>query len=118
MLQSRFVAVLSTGLALLALCAAFAARPRSTAPKRKSGDGFVATKPDSKTAAQDKESASAAEDADTKKKVVKTDKEWMKILSKEQFRITRKMGTERPYTGILWKNNKDGIYTCVCCGQP
>src|SRR6516165_5799433 len=106
MLRSRIVAVLSVGLTLLALCAAFAAPPKSTASK-KSGDGFVATKADSKTADRDKESA---DEADTKK-VVKTDKEWMKILSKEQFRVTRKMGTERPYTGSLWKNNKDGVYT-------
>ncbi len=63
---------------------------------------------------------SDADDADDErpKKVVKSDSEWMKILSREQYRVTRKKQTERPFTGNLWKNKKDGVYVCVCCGQP
>lgn len=51
-------------------------------------------------------------------KVVKTDEEWKKILTPEQFRITRSAGTERPFCGVFYDNHKMGIYICVCCGLP
>ena len=49
--------------------------------------------------------------------VTKTDAEWRKQLTSEQFQVTRKKGTETPYTGKYWDNHKDGLYKCVCCGQ-
>jgi len=49
---------------------------------------------------------------------MKTDEEWQKILTAEQFHVTRKKGTERAFTGEYWNCHDDGIYTCVCCGQP
>ena len=49
--------------------------------------------------------------------VVKTDAEWRKLLSAEQFQVTRKKGTESPYTGKYWDNHKAGIYKCICCDQ-
>ena len=51
-------------------------------------------------------------------KVVKTEAEWRKILTPEQFRVTRKHGTERAFTGAYWHTKDDGIYRCVCCGEP
>jgi peptide-methionine (R)-S-oxide reductase len=51
-------------------------------------------------------------------KVVKTDDEWQKILSPEEFRVARKKGTERSFTGRYWDNKKEGVYNCVCCGLP
>jgi peptide-methionine (R)-S-oxide reductase len=50
-------------------------------------------------------------------KVIKSDEEWKKILTPEQFSVARKAGTERAFTGEYWDCHKDGMYTCVCCGQ-
>lgn len=50
----------------------------------------------------------------TVEKVVKTDDEWRKILTEEQFRITRLQGTERT-CGLYYNNHRKGIYRCVCC---
>ena len=51
-------------------------------------------------------------------KIVKSDEEWRQQLSEEQFRVTRKKGTERAFTGVYWDTKQDGVYVCVCCGQP
>ena len=48
--------------------------------------------------------------------VVKTDAEWKKELTPEQYRILRQAGTERPFTGMYTDNDKPGIYRCVACG--
>lgn len=49
-------------------------------------------------------------------KVVKTDAEWKKILTPEQYRVTRGHGTERAFCGLPMKGNKKGTYQCVACG--
>jgi peptide-methionine (R)-S-oxide reductase len=49
-------------------------------------------------------------------KVKKTDEEWKKELTPEQYRITREKGTERPFTGKYHDSKKEGIYRCVACG--
>jgi len=48
--------------------------------------------------------------------VKKTDAEWKKQLSPEQFQVTRLHGTERAFTGRYWNNHDAGAYRCVCCG--
>ena len=50
--------------------------------------------------------------------ITKTDAEWRKQLTSIQFDVTRKKGTERPYTGDTWDNHKEGTYYCVCCNLP
>ncbi|WP_299670047.1 peptide-methionine (R)-S-oxide reductase MsrB [uncultured Polaribacter sp.] len=52
------------------------------------------------------------------KRVEKTETEWKKILTPEQFRITREKGTERPHTGALCSIYEEGQYKCVCCNTP
>ena len=46
-----------------------------------------------------------------------SDAEWKNKLSPEQFRIARKHGTERAFTGEYWNEKSPGVYRCVCCGQ-
>ena len=50
-------------------------------------------------------------------KVVKSEEEWKKELSPEQFEVTRHAATERPYANKYWDNHEKGIYRCICCGQ-
>jgi len=49
-------------------------------------------------------------------KVVKTEEEWRKLLTPEQFRITRHKGTELACSGPFWDTHEEGLYSCVCCG--
>ncbi len=50
-------------------------------------------------------------------KIKKTEKEWKAELTEEQFAVTRKKGTERPFTGKFNDHKEKGMYVCVCCGQ-
>ena len=52
----------------------------------------------------------------TVSKVVKSDSEWKKILTPEQYRVTRKAGTETAFTGKYWDKKEPGVYRCVGCG--
>jgi peptide-methionine (R)-S-oxide reductase len=51
-------------------------------------------------------------------KIKKTDQEWQKELSPEQYQVTRQAGTERAFTGKYWNTKDKGVYACACCGQP
>jgi len=54
----------------------------------------------------------------TAAKIVKSEAEWRRQLTDEQFRVARKHGTERAFTGAYWDHHAEGIYCCVCCGAP
>jgi peptide-methionine (R)-S-oxide reductase len=43
---------------------------------------------------------------------------WRDKLTPEQYHVAREKGTERAFTGKYWNNKKEGIYKCVCCGEP
>ncbi|MBC8045847.1 MAG: peptide-methionine (R)-S-oxide reductase MsrB [Fimbriimonadaceae bacterium] len=52
------------------------------------------------------------------KKIEKSDEEWKKILTADQYYVTREQGTDRAFNNEFWDNHEDGIYYCVCCGMP
>ncbi|HEY7338673.1 MAG TPA: peptide-methionine (R)-S-oxide reductase MsrB [Bryobacteraceae bacterium] len=49
-------------------------------------------------------------------KIRKTDEEWKKQLTPEQYQVARKKGTEPAFTGKYWNNHEKGVYRCACCG--
>jgi peptide-methionine (R)-S-oxide reductase len=55
---------------------------------------------------------------DTPRKIQKSEEEWQDELTSEQYRVTRMQGTERAFTGEYWDHKGEGVYACVCCGEP
>ena len=51
------------------------------------------------------------------KKTIRTDADWQRELSPEEFAVTRRKGTERAFTGRYWDHHDTGLYRCVCCGN-
>jgi peptide-methionine (R)-S-oxide reductase len=51
-------------------------------------------------------------------KISKTDAEWRRQLSAEEYKVAREHGTERPFANRYWNTKTPGTYACVCCGQP
>ncbi len=48
-------------------------------------------------------------------KVTKSESEWKAELSPEEYRVLREKGTERPFTGELYENKEEGVYSCAAC---
>jgi peptide methionine sulfoxide reductase msrA/msrB len=51
-------------------------------------------------------------------KIIKSDVEWKKQLTDEQYRIARGKGTEPAFCGVFYDNHKTGVYHCICCDLP
>ena len=54
----------------------------------------------------------------TADKITKSEAEWKKQLTDEQYHVTREAGTECAFTGAYWNTKDPGMYHCVCCGEP
>ena len=52
-----------------------------------------------------------------KPKIEKSDEEWRRELTPEQYAVCREKGTERAFTGQYWNHHEDGIYRCAACGE-
>ncbi len=53
-----------------------------------------------------------------RKKIVKTEEQWRRELSPEEYEILREKATEAPFSGKYWDTTEPGIYKCAGCGQP
>jgi peptide-methionine (R)-S-oxide reductase len=51
-------------------------------------------------------------------KVQRSDEEWRRLLTPQQFHIARQQGTERPFSGAYWNHHEDGVYFSVCSDTP
>ena len=51
-------------------------------------------------------------------KLHKSDEEWRRQLTSEQYHVTRQKGTEAPFSGAYWDHHGEGVYRCVGCGAP
>jgi peptide-methionine (R)-S-oxide reductase len=60
----------------------------------------------------------AKDDPAPQDRVVRTEAEWRRLLTPEQYNVCRKAGTERAFTGALWDNHEKGTYYCAACGLP
>lgn len=56
--------------------------------------------------------------SDEKSRVERSEAQWREQLTPEQYQVCRQKGTERAFTGKYWDCKDDGIYRCVCCGNP
>lgn len=74
---------------------------------------------DESASKRDARAALAADQTDSEgtQTVSRTDEEWRKILTPEQYHVTRQKGTERAFTGKYWNFKGKGVYRCVCCGH-
>jgi peptide-methionine (R)-S-oxide reductase len=51
-------------------------------------------------------------------KIEKSEEEWQRSLSPEQYRVLRQKGTERAFTGAYWDSHDEALYKCAGCGTP
>lgn len=113
---SAFIAVVLTSIAV------FAVASRSTVTTTALVDGESATAAATPKAKSSKVIKTAREMTFTDgefdgTEIIKTDAEWKKILTPNEFYIMRQKGTEAPYTGELTDNHEDGVYYCAACGM-
>lgn len=97
------IAALFTGIFARKVSAASYAKESASAPSEVSVEIFSA--------------AGNSEKIVSLPKVIKTDAQWSKQLSVQSFKVARRSGTERPFSGEYAKSHGDGLYRCICCGN-
>ena len=107
--SSALLAVLIAGVLLTRPVAA--AEPVASAPNK--GAKPMSDKPDAPGQDNPAQDGRLPDD-----QIPKTDREWQKRLTPEQFQVARKKGTERAFTGKYWNTKTPGTYRCICCGEP
>ena len=105
------VALATPALAILGLEFAANLSRAGNAPQKSSGAGQPATVPIAEFTDSGARKGIVAEE-----KIVKTDEQWHEQLTPAQYRVTRRKGTERAFTGKYAEWHEKGIYRCVCCG--
>ena len=112
--RRRFIWTASTGLVAFAGLAACSKKPGGTDARR--APDWPAPRPGDPTvpivAFDDQGIRGATEDVS---RVVQTDAQWHEQLSSLEFDVTRREGTERPFTGALLDEHRRGVFRCVCC---
>lgn len=109
----RYQAWLGWSVLAMTLCAAACSRAADR-PRRPAGADSRADNK-SESDADDEGKPAVASDED-EQFVKKTDREWRKILSSRQYRVTREKATEEPGSGRYCHSKDPGVYHCVCCG--
>lgn len=69
-----------------------------------------------KLLAEDLKKLSSREKSGMAEKIAKTEEEWRRELTPDQYRVLRQSGTERAFTGAYWDNHEHGTYYCAACG--
>lgn len=79
---------------------------------------LLAAEPLSTVRVREFDKTNVLKEASSMNKVIKTDAEWKKQLTPEQYRVTRSKGTEAPFCSRLTDQAESGTYSCVCCNLP
>jgi len=79
---------------------------------------LLAAEPLSTVRVREFDKTNVLKEASSMNKVIKTDAEWKKQLTPEQYRVTRSKGTEAPFCSRLTDQAEAGTYSCVCCNLP
>jgi peptide-methionine (R)-S-oxide reductase len=108
--RSSWFAMLAVLMTLLSAAAVYSQQEATKGAQSKEKSALEA---DKGSPSKDK----AAPDSEKPRHVVKTDKEWAKILTRPQYLVTRQKETEPAFSGKYVNNHAAGIYACVCCGE-